>query len=501
MATAAGSGADAGPMTASYDPFRVRWRPSLPGPILALWVVVVASTARWGSGGLMLMQLGAGVLLIAVWVTPRSDRVRGHQMLLIAATVGLVLGVLTLARVHRPPTSLEVGMHRGWARVVAEPRPMVRGLRVLIEVEGQRLEAVSATPEVSAMVAQWLGGQQVLLSGEIRPLTEARLSAVAWRHVVGGYRIDLVEDQAPGHRLGEASNRFRRAITAGASVLPARDAALFGGLVIGDRSGHTPEMISRYAASGLSHVMVVSGLNVSLLLLGLRPVLERMPPRVRWVATVVVLGWFLGLTRAEPSILRAATMAGLTATAVLRGGDRAGWRMLWVAVLLLVAHDPALAHSLGFWLSVGATGGVCLLGMRIAEGLGAVGPLSGPLGITLGAQIGVLAPMLLVLGSVPLWSVPANLAAVPVASAVKVYGLPAAALAGVVPAFAEILMFPVRAAVRWIDMVATFSAAAPSGGILSAVVWSGWSMVAVWALGRRPAKNRFRDGRASDHRK
>lgn len=487
-------------MSASYDPLRVRWRPSLPGPILAVWVVVVASTARWGSGALLLMQLGAGVVVITLWVRPPAGRVRSHQMILIGAVVALVVGVVTLARVHRPVESLDVGLHRGWVRVVAEPRPMIRGLRVIIEIDGRRLEAVSATPAASAAVAQWQGGQQVLLSGEIRPLTDARRSAVAWRHVVGGYRIDLVEDHAPGHRLGEASNRFRRAITAGASVLPAGDAALFGGLVIGDRSGHTPEMISRYAESGLSHVMVVSGLNVSLLLLGVRPLLERMSSRARWAATLVLLAWFLSLTRAEPSILRAATMAGLTATAILRGGDRAGWRMLWVAVLLLLLHDPALAQSLGFWLSVGATGGVCVLGMRIADGLGALGPVSGPLGITLGAQIGVLPPMLLLMGSVPLWSVPANLAAVPVASAVKIYGLPAAALSGMVPAFAEVLMFPVRAAVRWIDIVATVAAAAPSGGMLSAVVWIGWSVVAVWAIGRRPAKNRSRDGHSSDHR-
>ena len=57
-----------------------------------------------------------------------------------------------------------------------------------------------------------------------------------------------------------------------------------------------------------------------------------------------------------------------------------------------------------------------------------------PLGITLGAQVGVVVPSVLVFGRLPLVSVPANLLAVPVAGAVMLYGLPAALVAGCGPA-------------------------------------------------------------------
>jgi competence protein ComEC len=97
-----------------------------------------------------------------------------------------------------------------------------------------------------------------------------------------------------------------------------------------------------------------------------------------------------------------------------------------------VLVDPLITRSVGFWLSVGATAGVCIVGPVIAGRLSALGALATPIGITLGAQAGVLVPSVLVFGGVPLVSLPANVLAVPVAGFVMLYGLPAALAAGVI---------------------------------------------------------------------
>ena len=60
--------------------------------------------------------------------------------------------------------------------------------------------------------------------------------------------------------------------------------------------------------------------------------------------------------------------------------------------------------------------------------------MAAPVGVTLGAQVGVVVPAVLVFGRLPLVSIPANLLAVPVAGFVMLYGLPAGLLAGAVPA-------------------------------------------------------------------
>ena len=128
--------------------------------------------------------------------------------------------------------------------------------------------------------------------------------------------------------------------------------------------------------------------------------------------------------------------------------------MLCLAVTLLVLVDPLLLRSIGFWLSVGATTGVCTVGPWLAGRLSTFGILATPLGITLGAQLGVALPSVLVFGRLPLVSIPANVLAVPVAGFVMLYGLPAALVAGWVPVLAGVVMFPARLGVRWVDTVA-----------------------------------------------
>jgi competence protein ComEC len=160
-------------------------------------------------------------------------------------------------------------------------------------------------------------------------------------------------------------------------------------------------------------------------------------------------------------------------------------------VLLFV--DPLLAWSVGFWLSVGATGGVTTVGPSLAHRLSGLGPIAMPLGLTLGAQIGVVIPSVLVFGRLPIMSVPANLLAVPVAGLVMLYGLPAAIVAGAVPAIAGVVMLPCRFGVRWVDTVAALAARLEPGGVWP---WVGW-VVLVAVVVVIAAMNRDRHGSTS----
>jgi len=207
------------------------------------------------------------------------------------------------------------------------------------------------------------------------------------------------------------------------------------------------------------------------------------------VLTVAVIAWFIVLTRVEPSILRAGVMAGLSATAYATGRERSPVRILALAVIVLVVVDPLLAWSIGFWLSVGATAGVCTVGPWLAHRLTVFGPLALPLGITLGAQLGVVVPSVWVFGRLPLVSVVANLLAVPVAGFVMLYGLPAGLVAGSMPAVAPVVMLPARIGTRWVDTVAGLGARLEPE---PPWVWVGWAVVVVlvvvvvsWSVCRR----------------
>jgi competence protein ComEC len=183
-------------------------------------------------------------------------------------------------------------------------------------------------------------------------------------------------------------------------------------------------------------------------------------------------------------------MAALSATAFVLGRERAPARILCLAVTILLLVDPLLVRSVGFWLSVGATGGVVAVGPWLAARLSRLGTLATPIGITLGAQVGVVVPAVWVFGRLPLVSVPANLLAVPVAGFVMLYGLPAGLVAGVLPPLAPVVMFPCRIGVRWVDTVAALGARLEPGGTAT---WAGWSALVV-AVAVIAAMNRGRHG-------
>ncbi len=394
-----------------------------------------------------------------------------------------------------------LGAYVGWARLVDDPKPFPSSTRVVFDIEGERFELWSRGRAQQQRIDGWRGGDVVAVSGDREPLDTERARRVASQHVVGEFILDWAGDIRDGSPVDRASNQVRSTIERGASWMPVPYGPLFRGLVIGDDRDQPAAMIDRFRASGLSHLTAVSGQNVSFLLAACGPILVRLRPRSRWVVTVALISWFVALTRFEPSILRAGAMAVLSATAYMNGRERSPVRLLSLAVLALVIIDPLLVWSVGFWLSVGATAGVCAVGPVIARRLERIGVLAVPLGITLGAQVGVALPSLLVFGRLPLVSIPANLLAVPVAGAVMLYGMPAALIAGMVPIAAPVVMLPALLGTKWVDAVAVIGARVEPE---PPWVWIGWAIVlialmVIVAVSSRSGKNRGRhDDPSSD---
>ena len=435
---------------------------------------LVAGIAAWSA------SIAGGVLAAAaVWVAVgRTDRVPAR-----AAVVLLAIGALVGWRSDTAWEGLapdRLGMYQGWAELVDDPQSFGGATRAVLEIDGERFEMWARGRALRQRLERWHGGDLVRLRGNRVELDGERRPRVAAQHVVGEFEYEWAGDEMAGGPLARASNRVRATIERGAAAGlgdPAQ-AALFRGLVIGDDRGQPPAMIGRFRTSGLSHLTAVSGQNVAFVLAAAGPLLRRLGPGGRWAVTIALIGWFVALTRFEPSIVRAGAMAAISATGFVLGRARSPVRLLWLAVVVLLVVDPLLVHAVGFLLSVGATAGVAVLGPRLAQLLERLGPLAVPVGITLGAQLGVAIPALAVFGELPLVSLPCNVLAVPVAGAVMLYGLPAGLVAGAAPAVAPLVMFPCRLGVRWVDTVAALGARLEPGG---AATWWGWIVVALVA--------------------
>jgi len=180
----------------------------------------------------------------------------------------------------------------------------------------------------------------------------------------------------------------------------------------------------------------------------------------RLTMTLLVLIWFATMTRLEPSVIRAVTMAGISASVLAIGGRFKAWQVLATTCVALLLIDPFLLWSVGWWLSVGGSSGLILLSSRIRSALECRG-LKGREWVlnwvvpSLAAQLGVLPFIVLVFGWPSAMSIPCNLLAVPIAGVVMLIGIPMALGAGFAPnAVAEIVMWPLGIGVKWIDTVA-----------------------------------------------
>ena len=341
-------------------------------------------------------------------------------------------------------------------------------------------------------------GDVLRVTGSIRPVEDGGFGEFLLRR---GISAELEVDEA--ERLGPApfapvrwAQSFRA--LAGRSILssfPPREAGLLLGLALGDDSRLDPALERDFRATGLSHLLVVSGENVAMVLapivaLGAALRLSRWP---RFALGLAVVAFFVVLTGAEPSVMRAGVMAGLALIGVLLGRPRSTGSILAGAVVVLLVLDPALVWSVGFQLSVAATASMVALATPISERLRFLpGSLALATGATLAAQLGVTPLLLYYFHEVPVSTVAANVLAFPAVPPALLIGLAAATTGIVFEPLGRLLSFVAQVPMRYLEAVADRLARAPipwitGGGIASLLLGFAAATAIAWWLrsGRR----------------
>lgn len=223
---------------------------------------------------------------------------------------------------------------------------------------------------------------------------------------------------SPGEMLVELRHQVGRAMD---RLLPRREAGLLRAMVLGDSGGVSEEDMSRFRQLGVSHILVVSGLHMTILAGFMQFLLCRFPIRkaVRNALTALVLVLFLALSGFQPSACRGAAMYGVLLLADSTGRRADSLNSLGLAVLLVCLFAPFSGGDLGFALSVLATLGIVVLyrpvyqvlaGKRLA-GLARRlwKPVAASLAVTAAALLGTFPVQLAVFGGLPLLTPLANL--------------------------------------------------------------------------------------------
>lgn len=222
------------------------------------------------------------------------------------------------------------------------------------------------------------------------------------------------------------------------------------------------------------------------------------PHRVMVLCGVAAVLAYAMLLDSEGSVIRSLAMGLLGAYAMLRGSGRQSLAALQTTVLMCLLAAPHLAVDMGFALSVTATSALILLGPPLIRLLMRIMPvfcaemLAAPIVASLWCT-----PLILVMsGKVPLYSVPANLIAAPLAPLSMLAGLVALGfmLLGL-PTLADLCLRAGGLAAQGIEWAAHTAAHAPGnpwepGSSVPAVVWSALCVLALsialwWVDARR----------------
>jgi competence protein ComEC len=266
-----------------------------------------------------------------------------------------------------------------------------------------------------------------------------------------------------------ASAVLRAGVAEGVASGGSPQRTLVPALVDGDDSAIPDDLDEAFRTAGLTHLLAVSGTNLTLMIAFLLLAARRLGVRGHGQLVVGLLGTvgFVLLARPEPSVLRAAAMGLVAIVGLGAGGKRRGLRALSLAVLLLVLLDPWLARSPGFALSAMATGGILLLGPIWRDALARWLPvwLAEAIAIPLAAQLACTPVVAVLSGQVSVVAVVANMLVAPVVAPVTILGLIGGLVALVWATPAHLLGEAACALAWWIITVARHSAAMPGASL------------------------------------
>ncbi len=225
---------------------------------------------------------------------------------------------------------------------------------------------------------------------------------------------------------------------------------LLSSIALGRRAVDLPVAIrDRFTQAGLAHILAASGYHVSLLLGVVLALTASLGRRTRLGIGLAVLVFYVGLTGAQPSVLRAAIMGSGALLGLVAGQRRNPLGLLLVAATGLLLYNPLWIWNLGFQLSFLATLGLLVTVPPLVQRLDWLPPtLATAIAVPLAASLWTLPLLLYTFNTVALYGIGLNIIATPLVALVSLGGLVSAAVALAVPeagsALAWLLHYPVQ---------------------------------------------------------
>jgi len=219
--------------------------------------------------------------------------------------------------------------------------------------------------------------------------------------------------------LGGIADRLRRALAGSiAPGLHGERRGIVEGVVLGDEQSLPDDLRQRFRASGLYHLLAVSGQNVVLVAGGALALawLLGIPRWLGQVGALAAIAAYVLAVGAQPSVIRAGVSGALVCFAWLAARPADRWHFLLLGALVLLAWNPYTLLDPGFQLSFAAVAAIFLLVPRLLktfEGYPLPDALAGVVAVSTACGLASAPILWLQFHALPLLTVPANALAAP----------------------------------------------------------------------------------------
>jgi competence protein ComEC len=266
---------------------------------------------------------------------------------------------------------------------VVDAEPSVPRQLAHLRVKTERLRVGDAWTEVHSLVLVWLSpfpayayGDRLELTGRL--VTPPEFEDFSYRAYLANQGIYSILDHpevrlmahGQGNPVYAALLVVRQHARATISrILPEPEASVLRGVLLGDEQGLDDDLQRAFSATGTSHILVVSGYNISILAGAFAWIGRRLVGRRR--ATPLVIAAIVAYTLlvgGGAAVVRAAIMGVLVVFGAHFGRQSEALIGLSLAAMLMTLVQPTTLWDVGFQLSAMATLGLIVLVPQMQAG-------------------------------------------------------------------------------------------------------------------------------------
>ncbi len=382
--------------------------------------------------GVVVAVVIAGFIIITTFFLPR------YQIVVFLFCLGLLLGSFRFVVFSQSDNYIlntdEITIQ---GVIIGEVEQKINKQRIVLAVDNLIEDEVVNVLVTLPLYPQYDFGDYLSLTGKLKLPEDFTYRDEYNRQVLFAYsdylrlkKIDFVMYYPRNKKLLGTSNQMfikqklflgKKLVTAQLhKILPEPHATFVSAILWGSRNALDPDVKKNFQKAGLSHIVALSGFNISIISLALLTLMPYLfiPRKFSVWLTVLIIFMFVIFTGGESSIVRAALMGSGSVIAYQLGRRARAFILLIVSVTLMILVDPLiLLHDIGFQLSFLATLGLLLFSNYFENWLEFLPEFFGlreTVSVTLAATLATLPILILYFGRISLTSVLANIAIVPV---------------------------------------------------------------------------------------